>query len=232
MFAVAILTIFEHRRTIRPSTLICLYLLASIIADSVQLRTLQIRGYSQSISAIISAGIICKSILLLLESFSKQSYLEAKEDYGPEEVTGVFSRSVLWWINSLFLLGNRKILSLKDLFPLDHELYSEVLQRQMKKSWKSMSSIPLSEIFSNCYQDRRPGNNSLLYAIISCLRWGLLRTIFPRAALIGFKFSQTFLITAAIKYLDTPSEKRNINHAYGLIGAATLIYLGLAVRQK
>jgi ATP-binding cassette, subfamily C (CFTR/MRP), member 1 len=95
-----------------------------------------------------------------------------------------------------------------------------------------VANLTLSVISNKHYQDRRPGSNGLLYAILSCLRWGLLRTIIPRAALIGFKYSQTFLITAAIKYLDTSTEKRDINHAYGLIGAAALIYLGLAVCQK
>ena len=51
----------------------------------------------------------------------------------------------------------------------------------------------------------------------------------PRIAMIGFNYSQTFLITATINYLETPAVRRDINHAYGLIGAAALIYFGSAV---
>jgi hypothetical protein len=41
----------------------------------------------------------------------------------------------------------------------------------------------------------------------------------PRLAVTGFTYSQTFLISAAVTYLETPRQLRNINHAYGLIGA-------------
>jgi hypothetical protein len=54
-------------------------------------------------------------------------------------------------------------------------------------------------------------------------------TIVPRAACIGFTYAQTFLITAAIKYLEEPTQLKNQNHAYGLIGAAILIYFGRTV---
>jgi ATP-binding cassette subfamily C (CFTR/MRP) protein 1 len=47
--------------------------------------------------------------------------------------------------------------------------------------------------------------------------------------MIAFKFSQTFLITAAISYLETPIKQRNQNHAYGLIGATAFIYIGKSV---
>jgi hypothetical protein len=41
----------------------------------------------------------------------------------------------------------------------------------------------------------------------------------PRLAVTGFTYSQTFLINAAVTYLETPVRLRNVNHAYGLIGA-------------
>lgn len=48
--------------------------------------------------------------------------------------------------------------------------------------------------------------------------------------MIGFAFAQTFFITAIIKYLELPQLDREVNHAYGLIGAAGLIYIGDGVR--
>jgi len=44
----------------------------------------------------------------------------------------------------------------------------------------------------------------------------------------AFTYAQTFLITAAIKFLETPAGRRNRNHAYGLMGAVALIYFGIA----
>jgi hypothetical protein len=47
--------------------------------------------------------------------------------------------------------------------------------------------------------------------------------------MIAINYAQTFLITDSILYLETPSPLRNVNHAYGLIGAAAFIYIGTAV---
>lgn len=66
-------------------------------------------------------------------------------------------------------------------------------------------------------------------AVAYCFRWNLLAVVFPRLCIIGFTFAQPFLITAAIQYLEAPDSTENKNHGYGLIGAAFLIYLGLAV---
>jgi len=57
----------------------------------------------------------------------------------------------------------------------------------------------------------------------------LAKTIPPRAAMIAMSYAQTFFITAAINYLERPEGARNKNHAYGLIGAAAIIYVGNAV---
>jgi hypothetical protein len=62
------------------------------------------------------------------------------------------------------------------------------------------------------------------------MKWPLLQTVPPRAGMIAFSYAETFLITASINYLETPSQVRNVNHAYGLIAAAAIIYTGNAVR--
>jgi ATP-binding cassette subfamily C (CFTR/MRP) protein 1 len=51
----------------------------------------------------------------------------------------------------------------------------------------------------------------------------------PRLCVTGFTYAQTFLINAAINYLEYPAPLRNVNHAYGLVGATALIYIGIAV---
>ena len=65
--------------------------------------------------------------------------------------------------------------------------------------------------------------------VFSTLKWPILQTIPPRLAYIAFNFSQTFLIEAAIEILGQSSEARVKEHTYGLIGAAALVYTGLAV---
>jgi hypothetical protein len=77
--------------------------------------------------------------------------------------------------------------------------------------------------------DKSPSPYSFVIASFICFRWQVLRTMPPRLAITGLTYSQTFLINAAIGYLDTPAPLRNINHAYGLIGATAFIYAGIAV---
>ncbi|KAF2663667.1 hypothetical protein BT63DRAFT_465330 [Microthyrium microscopicum] len=203
--------VFEHGRTFRPSTWICLYLLLSVAGDAVQLRTLYLRHYDNDISAITSSLLAGKLLLLIMESLPKELNGNQTISYSPEETTSVFGRSVFWWLNSLFWLGSRKILSLDDLYPLDHALYSKSLHSRMQVSWNKRQS---------------PKPRALLYAVLSCLRYEILLTVLPRLAIIGFTYAQSFLIPAAINYLETPSNERNHNHAYGLLGAAALIYGG------
>jgi ATP-binding cassette, subfamily C (CFTR/MRP), member 1 len=51
----------------------------------------------------------------------------------------------------------------------------------------------------------------------------------PRAAWIALSYSQIFLISAAVKFLEIPVDERHMDTAYGLIGATALIYVGIAV---
>lgn len=51
----------------------------------------------------------------------------------------------------------------------------------------------------------------------------------PRVCMIGFNFAQPFMITAVLVYVEDPITPESGNRGYGLIGAAFLIYFGLAV---
>jgi ATP-binding cassette subfamily C (CFTR/MRP) protein 1 len=72
----------------------------------------------------------------------------------------------------------------------------------------------------------------LLCVLFSTFKWPILQTIFPRLAFIAFKFSQPFLIEATIEYLGQSSLMKMRERANFLIGAAVLVYIGLAVCFK
>jgi ATP-binding cassette subfamily C (CFTR/MRP) protein 1 len=74
--------------------------------------------------------------LLVLESWPKTVYLKQRDQYSPEELTGVFGRAVFWWVNPILLLGNHSALQEKDLFPLDHALQSRVVEEEVTKLWE------------------------------------------------------------------------------------------------
>ena len=127
----------EHGRIVRPAPLVSVYLLATIVTDAVQIRTLYLRGYVIEIARLLCGTLACKVLLLVLETWSKKSHLKPVEDeYSPEELAGVFSRGTFWWLNPILFLGNRKILDITDLYPLNHSFHSKRLQVRMLDAWE------------------------------------------------------------------------------------------------
>jgi hypothetical protein len=57
----------------------------------------------------------------------------------------------------------------------------------------------------------------------------MLLTVIPRAALIALGFAQVYFMNAVIAYLEQLPEERDVRKAYGLLGAAALIYPMIAV---
>ena len=134
--AIFALSNLEHTRAVRPSFLLNVYLLASLLFDITQARTLYLRKENHAILALFTASIAIKVLLLFLEAKDKRSYLKFPyRSYPPEATSGIFNRSFFWWLNPLFTGGFRKILSLDDLYMIDQDLLSEPLQERMQKSW-------------------------------------------------------------------------------------------------
>jgi ATP-binding cassette subfamily C (CFTR/MRP) protein 1 len=133
--AVFALSRFEHSRGIRPSTLLNLYLLISLVFDAVQVRTMYLRHDKSAILALATTSTALKAILLLLEAQSKRAYLRTPYNrFSPETTSGIFNHSFFWWLTPVLGNGFRKILTLDDLFTTDPELLSEPLQNRMQKS--------------------------------------------------------------------------------------------------
>ncbi|MBE3043327.1 hypothetical protein IMZ48_12300 [Candidatus Bathyarchaeota archaeon] len=118
------------------------------------------------------------------------------------------------WLSRLFVTGYKKVLNLDDLFPLDQALDAEGLQESLDHLFHSSSS-----------KHQRHGMG-LAKALAKALARPLLFPIGPRAALIAFRFCQPFLIRTLLDHMSRSEPSRNAG--YGLIGAAVLIYLGMA----
>ncbi|OJK00423.1 hypothetical protein ASPACDRAFT_1880763 [Aspergillus aculeatus ATCC 16872] len=199
---IAVLTALEHDRSLRPSSLLSIYLLISTLFDAVQVRTLFIRHYPYPLPALAAAT---SKINAMRPPF---------RDISPESTSGIFARTVFWWLNGLFLRGFRKLLTVEDLFPTDEALSSSYLGRRIRRAWAKYKSTH---------------TRSLILATVISLRWAIFRTILPRLCLIGFSYAQTFFIQRAIEHLHRPETQVTRNENYGLIGAAALIYGGIAI---
>lgn len=129
---------YEHLRSVRPSTILTLYLFISIILDIPQARTLYLIENNFHAAITFSCIWMGKLFLIVLENLDKRKYLRSKYHDLPYETTsGIINRSFLWWINGLFVKGSNSLLSLGDLFELDRVLSSEKVSERMRGAWES-----------------------------------------------------------------------------------------------
>lgn len=211
------LTWIEDARSVRPSSLLNIYLIFTTFFDAVQVRTLYLHSPANSaVSAVFASTIAGKTVLLFLEGWRKTAYLMPRyKNLPPESTSGIINRSFLWWVNGLFYSGLRSVLTLDDLYVLDGKLASASLHAAIAQAWG---------------RRKKPERHfEFPWAACRALWRPLLLVIFPRLCMIGFTFAQPFLISATLSLLSQPSDRQSTNAGYGLIGGTALVYLGLAV---
>ncbi|KPI34457.1 Metal resistance protein YCF1 [Cyphellophora attinorum] len=211
-----VLSLFEHSRSVTPSTIIGLYLLFSITFDAIRLRTFYlIGGYgANGVAHLLTLSLIAKFGVLVTEATEKRAILlEPYQSLPPEQTSGIYSKSVFWWVNPLLMLGFDTTLRTDDLYTLDEALQSEKVHQRFKTHWQAK---------------RSHGPRSLMGTALSVLRWELIFSAIPRLFLSAAQFSQPFLVQATIRYVSNQSEQP-VSHGWGLAGAFFLSYFAVAV---
>lgn len=133
---------FEYSRSVRPSTLLSGYLLLSSVLDCAQLRTLYLLGQTNPIAHVFSASWALRLVMLVVESHDKTSCLKPQyQSLPPESKSGIINRSFLWWLNQLFSIGFKGIMSESDLFELDPNLAAENVGGTMREAWEKRSMV-------------------------------------------------------------------------------------------
>ncbi|CAK7221037.1 hypothetical protein SBRCBS47491_004390 [Sporothrix bragantina] len=202
------------------------FLLLTLLLDAAVVRTLWLRAAymvpsETPLAAVASATLGVKAVLAVLEGVPKRREKGTSE----EAASGLYSIALFWWLNKLFLRGFRSTLALNDLSTLEDEFASDVLARQMQKAWDEQAGKSKSG----------PTKRRLLKALSSALAWSLVLPIPARLILMAFNYAQPFLIMTATKYVQQKStggdDSSDKNRGYGLIGAAALIYLGIAISR-
>lgn len=145
------LLLFEHKRSVRPSDLALIYLLATLTCDVLRFWAALYAGsalhhayLSLRHSWPIILNICIKIALLVAESQGKEQFLrEPHRQYAPEQLAGVLSRTFFWWINPILAQGRRVILTEDSLPPVDHGLSSKSLRHKALLSWdqRGISSL-------------------------------------------------------------------------------------------
>ncbi|KAH8653666.1 hypothetical protein BX600DRAFT_84245 [Xylariales sp. PMI_506] len=206
---------YEHRKSLCPSTLLTIFLTLTALFDICVCRTLWLRQHSPALAAVFTAGLGMKLVLCVLEARPKTLVQgETAENLSDEALCGPYSRYLYLWLIPLFVRGWKHVLRLEDLSLMERPMSSERLNAKVYTAWTKTN------------QSSRWG---LVLALCSALKLELLAPAAARIVLIGFNFSQPFLITAAINYVANPTQDTSQNNGYGLIGASAIIYLGIAL---
>lgn len=212
------LSFAEHSRAVRPSFILTSYLLLQILFGVAQSRSYWLMASSfghTRYAGLFTAALPLKVIVLLLELQSKARWISwTREEHSPEETSSIFNLGIYLWLSGIFLRGYKKVLSInEDLYLLDQEMQSKIL---LDKLTTQLANSPdLGKRFR------------LAKALAKTLAVPLLLPVVPRLAMIGFTYGQPFFIHALLENLiDNDAPK---SHGYGLIGAAAMIYGGIAV---
>ncbi|KAH7236581.1 P-loop containing nucleoside triphosphate hydrolase protein [Fusarium tricinctum] len=209
------LSYVEHVYSYRPSTVLNLFLLFSVLFDATRTRTLWLQGYNRPAAITALVATVVKILLLAVEAIEKRGFLRPQYRHLPSEVTsGVFSHWLFSWQLPLFRTGYSQNLQIESLFPLEKHFKSSYLQNQLQDAWGKAS---------------KKGDYALMFTVFKSLKGPLLAIVFPRLCFIGFTFCQPFLISVTLRWAERDSNSDDMSQGYGLIGAWFLVFIGLAV---
>lgn len=135
---IALLSHFEHKRSVRPSFLVSLYILITLIFDIARARTHWLMREGESIAVILTAIVGLKLIMLIIESIEKRHILlSAYKEISTESTSGLFNRALFCWLNPLLLKGYVNVLSAENLFQITEDLSSIEVTESLQRGWRA-----------------------------------------------------------------------------------------------
>ncbi|RDL32356.1 p-loop containing nucleoside triphosphate hydrolase [Venustampulla echinocandica] len=210
-----VLSYWEHYRSTTPSTILNLYLLATIPMDAARARTLFKIPNNIAIASIFTAIVCFKFIILILEAKEKSNLIRPEfKCPSPEQTAGTLNRSFFWWFNPLLLIGFKQSLVVNDLFfnddALTFDAWRDIIRRRLANADNS-----------------KP--HALLKVMLATFKGLLLAGIIPRLCLTGVNYAQPFLVSRVVNFIEQPETATSNKIAYGLIAAYAIVYIGIAV---
>lgn len=118
-----------------------MYLFFSTLLNIARTRTLWMLQDAVVIASVFAASMAVQALGILFESWEKRKVLrEPFSSWAGESLGGTFNRTLFFWLNPLLLMGNRQLLTLSDLPPLDVKLEAEKLQADFQEAWDNGES--------------------------------------------------------------------------------------------
>ncbi|RDA91871.1 hypothetical protein CP533_0366 [Ophiocordyceps camponoti-saundersi (nom. inval.)] len=201
----------DHRYSYSPSILVSLYISATILLDVANVRSLVLRQRLVPVAVINAISLTFKLLLLALEEVPKRHF--SVLFVSKETSSGLWNRSVLWWLNSTFYKGYIAFLRIDDLIILDHKLSSRRLASSLDREWRCIDKY---------------ARHSLAYATFKAFQANFWTAVIPRLCYTGFAFAQPFLIQSIVNFLGATRPDNSSTVVAGLVTATALVYLGIA----
>ncbi|THZ12732.1 P-loop containing nucleoside triphosphate hydrolase protein [Aureobasidium pullulans] len=208
--AICILSWYEHWRSSKPSSILGVYLLFTAMTDIVRIRTLWLLD-DTALGSLLTASLAIKLVMIVLEETAKTSTHREKSHQVMDQVSGIYGKSLFWWVNGVLRQGYHKTFVLPDLSSLDRTMMAEDLVARFQVYWITFGNRP-----------RR-----LILVSLGLIKWHLPSTIAARVLVVGFNICQPLLMEALLNFLQNRNEGTNVG--YGLLAAFALVYLGMAV---
>ncbi|EHK17094.1 uncharacterized protein TRIVIDRAFT_195099 [Trichoderma virens Gv29-8] len=202
----------SHGRSLRPSTVLDLYLSLSSVLNIARTRTLWLLAAGSPVPILMTVNLSLTLFALLLESVEERKRLS---NGSPEEFSGIWARISFSWLIPLLKTGYDKILLQDDLPNLDTRLQSRLLRRQLITTWSKYDPKARHSLVKACF---RTHLSTLPSAMI------------PRLCVTAFTFAQPFLVETTIRFVGDKNAEPY--HGRGLIGAWGLVYLGIALSRS
>lgn len=214
------LVVTEHRRAVRASAFIGLYLVLTIFIDAIEARSYLKRDLI-SLGAISVASAAVRLGLLILDEVPKVNLIIdpiIRDASGREATSGFWSRTFFFFMGPIFRIGFKRTLYLQDLSAIGIEFSSKRLFTEISRNWKPNGLM---------------GSHSLLRACLYTWKVSVLATLLPRLLLTGFNFSQPYLLQAVVNVVASKSDEndgsilsdKNILAPY-LVVATLLVFVG------
>ncbi|KAJ5292026.1 hypothetical protein N7478_001277 [Penicillium angulare] len=215
IIAAAWTSFMEDQRSIAPSSILILYFSSTTLLALPRLRSLWLISNPD---VLVCRGIwtaILAITVLVLFTQSASRFKSLQPSYKlltKEQLSGFWSRGFFVYLLPLLKVGNAKILEISDLPEVDEALQGSNAGAELQKAIQSSA-----------------GRYRVLRAVFKAYASVLLWAIPPRLALSAFTFSQTFLLTATVNFMESKSTPENESYGPSLVGAYVLMYFGIAM---
>ncbi|KAK7966405.1 P-loop containing nucleoside triphosphate hydrolase protein [Apiospora aurea] len=206
----ALLSSWEHSRTVRPSFLIATFLITTCILDAARAHTQYLIPGGSPIPVLLIANVVVKLLLLMVEAMDKTSVLlDEHSQLSAEMRSGVLSRALFLWLIPLLWRGFRSVIEPSKLPAIYEGLSSEALTTRVETRWK------------------RGRDGSLLVQVLASFPKELVIIFVSSTIQVALHICQPFLIEKTVTFLDSPTAPINIG--YGLLGGFFFVSVGNAL---